>query len=290
MFKSRHYIVFLFALSFFSCTNRVSFHDYERWKISGWKKVSYMRSTPKEVSSTYLILLSDTSINATGVAVDTQLTRFDREGRMDYFRKSDGTDTEEDHYFFDDEGLIQQSLLTHKEGAHISIDTMKTVRKRLDERSFVIDYYQHDQDYQSDTVTFGVDDDVRLKRVRAGVPMYTLITWYKHDRPAKDEGSDGYGRTGHIYHYDKNDNLEGISFSNPDQKEVFINNEHGDPLLHYTTLGRDTTQLERHQYLYDSHGNWTRRLTWKKNLEPPVVFITNPRHAHYDLTIRVIRY
>ena len=273
-----------------SCSNGGGYINYDRWKVSDRNGISYLRAKPAEVATVQYILLEDTSLASAGQLLDSILLRFDTLGNLVYQRTVQGAGFQEDRYFYGDEGPAFRSVMHYNAGRQSVADSTHGIRKRLDGQSFAITYYHGSSRYQEDTMSFGVDSDVRVISRPADHPGYTLTTWYRNYRPAKDEGMDSYGRTGHLYHRDARGNLDSVTFSNPMEKEVFFNNAQGDPVLHYHTLGSDTMQLERISYTYDARGNWTRRLTWQKALQPPVALMKNPRNGHYTLAVRTIKY
>ena len=45
------------------------------------------------------------------------------------------------------------------------------------------------------------------------------------------------------------------------EREYYLINSHGDPTRYIRVAGKDTSQVYRYQYVYDQHGNWTRKVT-----------------------------
>ena len=45
------------------------------------------------------------------------------------------------------------------------------------------------------------------------------------------------------------------------EREYYLINGHGDPTRHLRVEGRDTLEVQVYQYWYDSHGNWTRKIS-----------------------------
>ena len=283
-------IFLLLLLGLFSCSDKSAYLNYDRWKVNDWKGFAYVKGQPKEVTTTYFISLPDTELNATGRPLDTELSRFDEQGQLTYLQISNTDSRQENQYNYVDEGIVTQSTSRSAANENIELGNTREVRKRTGDHSFVTTTYNGNNIQQVDSVTFGPDGDLRLTRINGQHQPYSIITWYRNNRVVKEEFSDSYGRSGRLYHRDAKDNLDSISFSNPIEKEIFVNNAQGDPVLHYHTIGTDTVQSERMRYLYDARGNWTRRIIWKKNLEPPIALLTNPSFPHYILTVRSFRY
>jgi hypothetical protein len=72
-------------------------------------------------------------------------------------------------------------------------------------------------------------------------------------------------------------------------KEIFINDRFGNDIQYYAISNKgDTTEQLRTKYIYDKHGNWTRRLQQKSNNQWPINL--KPKFPDWDLTIREIKY
>ncbi|HVS96047.1 MAG TPA: hypothetical protein VHE54_06155 [Puia sp.] len=57
------------------------------------------------------------------------------------------------------------------------------------------------------------------------------------------------------------------------RREIFFNNEHGNPGRRLTIEGEDTTGDNEYKYEYDTRGNWTRRVDINRLYKPPANFI-----------------
>jgi hypothetical protein len=45
------------------------------------------------------------------------------------------------------------------------------------------------------------------------------------------------------------------------EREYYLTNGYGDPTRYIRVAGTDTLEVNRYQYAYDQHGNWTRNVT-----------------------------
>jgi hypothetical protein len=96
-----------------------------------------------------------------------------------------------------------------------------------------------------------------------GRSLGSLHVYYDGSRVIKKTSLSKDGNVEERFFYSKwasPDSIETFDGAKLAVRELFPNNRQGDPERHLTIAGNDTTG-ESYQYVYDRHGNWTKRVT-----------------------------
>lgn len=133
-----------------------------------------------------------------------------------------------------------------------------------------------------------IEDTINLNKIIA-----TQYSYYKNNLLQKIElVSEGYKKIDN-YYYSKNNFLDSILMfadAKLSSKEIYINNEYGDPTK-YCEIGSnaDTTMISTLKYEYDKHGNWIKQFekVIERNKYNLILGDTVPK---YSLIVREIKY
>lgn len=96
-----------------------------------------------------------------------------------------------------------------------------------------------------------------------GKPVATLHFYYHGDRIIRKTSVSNEGQAEQRFFYSKGDSPDSILTYNDGKlvlREVYHNNAQGDPDRCFLINGKDTLTRRSWQYVYDQHGNWTRKI------------------------------
>lgn len=112
----------------------------------------------------------------------------------------------------------------------------------------------------------GVNEEMQEKyndTTATGKPVATLHFYYDGGRIIRKTSVSKDGQVEQRFFYSKWDSPDSIQTYNDAklvEREIFYNNAQGDPDRYYVIHGKDTVNRRSWQYIYDMHGNWTRKV------------------------------
>lgn len=148
-----------------------------------------------------------------------------------------------------------------------STDTLRTTSVSLGKGRFKIISMHRDHSVTAWIATYSADGkeqkvDYYSDSSTGGNPYQGVVYHYQGHRLMKADlfGSDG--RVEEDLFYSLGDSPDSIQFRKGDtvfKREIYRNNQQGDPLQYWQIAGKDTMVQSSYTYQYDAHGNWTRQ-------------------------------
>lgn len=148
-------------------------------------------------------------------------------------------------------------------------DTTRTVSRSIGEGRFISIYYTIKGKPRSTYIhTFpaGGQEDVQEEyddTTATGKPISTLHSYYDGARLIRATSVSKRGRAEQRFFYSKWDAPDSVHTYDETKlvlRQIYHNNAQGDPDRSYAIEGKDTEDRHSWRYVYDRHGNWTRKI------------------------------
>ena len=126
-----------------------------------------------------------------------------------------------------------------------------------------------------------------------GQPFEIYHSFYEGQRVVKREMISSEGKVEQRFYYstgDSPDSIESVQHFMVAERELFVNNKMGDPILYWRIQGKDTLLRIAAEYKYDREGNWIwkRERMIEKNDLPS--YLTPPAGGSVSVTEREFVY
>lgn len=283
-----------------SCSDRTGtgkFYTNAKWqKFRKDYDLGKLKDRPKKITENVYTDLDDTTFEAKGKYGGFESFAFNVDGDLEKWQswKSDSEWVIQELQY-DANGMLVR-FYTNRDTLHTFHDAGLVVSRKLNNNRFLlhsyinigpafmlVTFYNAGQTVKKEYII----DSSKLEDV-----FKTVTTYYSDEllQKAITTTKDGFQQldnyfysAGHVL--DSSSRLESNKLN---QKEFFMNNTYGDPVSY--VLQRfpraDTIQYVTLKYVYDSHGNWIKRLEnkIKGNYTP------EGKNPHYTLVIRDIIY
>jgi hypothetical protein len=275
--------------------------NHDKWMDRGYIQRRPFRGKPKEVKETLYRKLSDTMLTATGEFMRYSLWQFDTAGNQVLSKHHSvsrpASAPSVDSFTYDENGRHEHQYInadTNDKNAEVFSSLLST---RTGYGKFkLVSAIEGKPVGTTCTITFEGDSVVReewsdkKEIISADIERYDkenkLLSrqFFSGDKPDK---------TDHLYYSAKGylDSVITIRDNKVISKEVYINNEQGDPVFYQQLFDSVVYQREHYSYIYDDKGNWTRKLTrleidGAKKDETPAGDV----YPMYTLRVREIKY
>lgn len=281
-----------------ACKNEMGFVNYDKWKIPNRPGQGFVRGNPKEVKEQYFEI-ADTTLLGEGRMNGEEVYRFDNQGNLlDGYTMIDSLMYAEFSYKYSELGKAYKYYSYTTKAKDSMIGMAYTSTEKLSPNRFKIIHFKDSQKRYDEYYTFS-NKRVDLETVVAPERRTFSTYWQQNNRLVKIDRTDGDGQTSDFYFYNSKGHLDSIIYKNKGKspsadhiigKEIFLNNEYGDPIITYSVTNNDTTDLEKNLYQYDSKKNWIRRLNHNPDGRRSKGLVLNKKFPDYTLSVREIIY
>jgi hypothetical protein len=270
---NRKYIFFFMVFGFCAC-GRGRYYDKNAWLIPAEFNYYRLKGSPRRVTEYSCDGRTDTSARQNGQYL--QVYDFNREGNIT------------DRQLFVNKKLVmalQTSfgadgyLMKMEDDRSGFTDTLFTGSRSVGNGWFKSFSYGGGTGNAKTFLTrFWKDGEEGLNKVyddsaASGNPVQRVYVYYRGQRLLKQIVSSANALLEQRYFYsrgDSPDSVEWITGGKVAQRELFRNNQWGDPLSYVKVAGEDTGEYRVFGYRYDEKGNWV----WRRDSTRAKVMIT----------------
>jgi hypothetical protein len=278
--------------------NSVKYYTYEKWSLPDEFENSYLKDNPKEVKNTYYPRKNDSSLNINSKMDSYEEWKFDNYGNIIFQKLSTNSDSFliTIKYEFTNEGL--QSISYANSIPNEKVDTLKIITKKRSNNFLEIQTGLGKPHYS--IISFLNNGNTRKEESIADTNNINNISLTQTDyyddngmiQKKELKKMDGY--TMLTYFYSKEKYLDSIvSYDNDTitTKEIFYNNQFGDPVKYYEFDSKnDTTKIASMKYEYDQHNNWIKKLVKEEDRSIYLQLIDGLKSKSQYLSVREIKY
>lgn len=229
-----------------------------------------LKGNPKEVTETVYYSLSDTTTDATGKILHSEINHFDEDGNVTYMKLHTPLNNSQTEIFLDydtngmhyrsvskalegteRDSVIESVYRSERVGLH-KFSATRTFRGRPESGTTILSF-ENDGNLVKVEGRNGDSVITRIENIFAGD---TLLAWRSYQ---------SYGISLDSYYYSRKGFLDSMVTKINDSvstRHIFINNEYGDPVYKLMTNYGVVVEMERFVYRYDEKGNWIRKLTY----------------------------
>lgn len=276
----------------------IEYVNHDKWIGYGDLSRHPLKGQPKEVREDFYRQLSDTTPEASGKHINYERYRFDKEGNMVYYNfVIDSMISGENFMTIDENGFQYKSINkdpvadtavaaeTLIESVKVGPGVFRETKTRRGEKSdgYSIMRFENGGDivsreaWRSDTMVNKVIEKYVDGKIHSIVNndrgmLQQSIRYYYSSKGILDSSVESMG---------------GVAM----RRELFINNEQGDPIIHEKWRDGNLDTRQRFVYRYDDKGNWIRKLEYADK-QNPMYNMDGPdvKFPGYSLTVRQITY
>jgi hypothetical protein len=245
-----------------ACRPRVEpYHNFEKWKILPFLAERPLEGHPRQVVERFFAAAD--SENPEKKRFLSYKFAFDNEGNL---VRTDAYMSNQLAYFsvwkYDTDGPQEIT-----EAPSLK-DSNRNITRSLGDGRYKTISYRRTDIREVRIITFPSSGSERIEELykdtaASGQSLGSLHVYYDGSRVVKKTSLSKDGNVEQRFFYSKwvsPDSIENFDGAKLAVREIFPNNPQGDPERHLTIAGNDTTG-ESYQYVYDRHGNWTKRVT-----------------------------
>jgi hypothetical protein len=229
---------------------------FDQWKIKDDQFENWVKAQPKEVITRSYAVMDSSLLEPVGKLHDEYIYRFNNKGYCVYLRRNVYQDTTEAFYSYTDSGYqFREDQLTNagREKTTIRFDKSLPVNRH----SYRTLTYEKKELTDSSLTSFQPEGKVTISWPSYDQNSDSEERWYLNGRLVKivytEEG------IGDTTYYNRDENGILLSVISKEERNIYRNNEKGDPILHLKYMGNKLYSETRVHYEYDEHGNWIRR-------------------------------
>jgi antitoxin component YwqK of YwqJK toxin-antitoxin module len=294
---------FFFLVIIFSgsCKNKeVKYYNHSKWKIPGAYNYAPLKVNPRQVKESLFIDLIDTTIISKGRLNSSDTWLFNDAGDLITRKYAVGSDsfmiiTE---MKYDDDGF-QSKTYSKYIPENENKDTSRTISRLLGNEKFLQTSMGIDNVPRYKLYSFNSNGNiVKIEKIEDTLHPDKVIStqteYYQNEILQKIESIQPNGMIlRRNYFYSTNNFLDSILYFENNKlsnKEIFINNEHGDAIVIKNILpdGKIIKTIWM-QYEYDRMGNWTSQLCKMSEGKEDVISLS-PINPQFSLIVRSINY
>lgn len=263
-----------------------SYINHEKWHTNNLSKRP-LAGSPREVKETCYIDLADTSLYASGTFKESWEYRFDPSGNTIFESVLfDNNHKVAAYVYYPAEGIRSKTIYYDSNGIASKLRN-ETIAEGIGKDKYKVTRYEdgkktgHTFEAFSDSGTSVTREKWKNEKLQESV-----ITIYRNERLVRTKRTANGYTTERLFHYARNGFLDSVTTQTDSisgHTIVFVNNEHGDPVLIIENNGRI-----RLKYQYDAKGNWVRQLVY--NPYSMYHIDAKNKYPEYSLFVREINY
>jgi hypothetical protein len=271
-YMNRMYIFFFMVFGFCAC-GRGKYYSKNAWLIPAEFDYYRLKDSPRRVTEYTYEGKTDSGVNQMGQYY--QVYDFDREGDITDRRLFvKGKLVMVLQTSFGVEGYLMK-MVDSRSGFR---DTLFTGSRAVGGGWFKSYTYGETGNTKTFLTRFWKDGEEQLNKIyddsaATGNPVQRVYVYYQGQRMLKQIVSNGSALLEQRYFYGAGggpDSVEWLTGGRVAQRELFRNNQWGDPLSYLKVAGKDTGEYRVFGYRYDEKGNWV----WRRDSSRAKVTIT----------------